>query len=465
MNIVAQINTIDFDEIERISSNDLTSLARKIDDERIYPEEIVRAYGAAGAFGSHVGGLDGNVDLTHAITAMARASEVCLSTGFCVWCQDTLAWYISSSDNDFLKAEVLPKVAKGQALGGTGMSNPMKAMGEIERMRLKGERVEGGYKVKGVLPWVSNLVEDGYFGTVFDVEVEGEDKPKRVMVIVHAAWDGISLRLDHEFVAMGGTATCNVQFRDVFVPDEYLLSDPAEPFVKRIRAGFTLLQCGMAAGIIKNCIDLMKQVQGPLGHVNKYLEKQPEDIEAEYEALVADVLEMAGQDVEAISHEIFDRTRHRRGSKNFQAVLERIGRAGDIASKARESLMSLNRAVTFLGLAAPNVGGKHEKRNRLKTMARDLQSLADYASFVSGKVTFLLDATLGMLSIEQNNIIKIFWVAAMIFLPPTLVGTIYGMNFEFMPELDWWFGYPFAIFVMVVSAVIPYIFFKRKGWL
>ncbi len=293
MNIVAQINTIDFDEIERISSSDLTSLARKIDDERIHPEEIVRAYGAAGAFGSHVGGLDGNVDLTHAITAMARASEVCLSTGFCVWCQDTLAWYIASSDNDFLKAEVLPKVAKGQALGGTGMSNPMKAMGEIERMRLKGERVEGGYKVKGVLPWVSNLVEDGYFGTIFDVEVEGEDKPKRVMAIVHAAWDGISLRLDHDFVAMGGTATCNVQFRDVFVPDEYLLSDPAEPFVKRIRAGFTLLQCGMAAGIIKNCIDLMKQVQGPLGHVNKYLEKQPEDIEAEYEALVADVLEMA----------------------------------------------------------------------------------------------------------------------------------------------------------------------------
>jgi hypothetical protein len=188
---------------------------------------------------------------------------------------------------------VLPKVAKGQALGGTGMSNPMKAMGEIERMRLKGERVEGGYKVKGVLPWVSNLIDDGYFGTIFDVEVEGEDKPKRVMAIIHAAWEGISLRLDHEFVAMGGTATCNVQFRDVFVPDEYLLSDPAEPFVKRIRAGFTLLQCGMAAGIIKNCIDLMKQVQGPLGHVNKYLEKQPEDIEAEYDALVADVLELA----------------------------------------------------------------------------------------------------------------------------------------------------------------------------
>ncbi len=180
---------------------------------------------------------------------------------------------------------------------------------------------------------------------------------------------------------------------------------------------------------------------------------------------LADVLEMAGQDVEAISHEIFVRTHNRRGSKNFQALLERIGRAGDIASKARESVMSLNRAVTFLGLVAPEVGGKREKRNRLKTMSRDLQSLADYANFIAGKVTFLLDATLGMLSIEQNNIIKIFSVGAMIFLPPTMVATIYGMNFRFMPELEWPLGYPLAILLMIVSAVLPWLYFKRKGWL
>ncbi len=293
MNVAISLKTANFDEIERISSDSLSGLAKKIDDERVYPEDIIRAYGAAGAYSTHLGGLDGNVDLKDAIMAMARASEECLSTGFCVWCQDTLGWYIASSDNDFLKSNVLPKVARGEALGGTGMSNPMKAMGEIEPMRLKGVRVDGGYKVKGMLPWVSNLVEDGYFGTMFHVDVEGEDKPKRVMAIIHAAWDGIKLRLDHEFVAMGGTATCNVQMRDVFVPDEYVLADPAEAFVKRMRAGFTILQCGMAAGIIKNCIDLMKQVKEPLGHVNQYLEKQPEDIEAEYEALVGEVLEMA----------------------------------------------------------------------------------------------------------------------------------------------------------------------------
>ncbi len=187
-----------------------------------------------------------------------------------------------------------------------------------------------------------------------------------------------------------------------------------------------------------------------------------------FEAVIdrlADVLEMAGQDVEAISHDIFDRREGKRGSKNFRAVLQRIGRAGDIASKARESVMSLNRAVTFLGLAAPEVGGKREKRNKLKTMARDLQSLADYANFISGKVTFLLDATLGMLSIEQNDIIKIFSIAAVIFLPPTLVATVYGMNFKFMPELAWPWGYPLALLLMVISAITPWLYFKRKGWI
>lgn len=294
MNIATPVNSIDFDEIERISAQDLTSMVRTIDDERVYPEDIMRAYGKAGAYGTHIGGVDAPTDLTAAITAMARASEVCLSTGFCMWCQDTLGWYIASSDSAALKSEILPKVASGEILGGTGMSNPMKAITEIEPMRLKGVRVDGGYKVKGLLPWVSNLSEGGYFGMMFHVEVEGQDAPKRVMAIAHAdPAKGVTLKLDHEFVAMGGTATCNVQFRDVFIPDEHVLGDPAGDFVQRIRPGFTLLQCGMAAGIIKNCIDLMKQVETPLGHVNKFLDKQPADFDAELDALLGEVLELA----------------------------------------------------------------------------------------------------------------------------------------------------------------------------
>lgn len=293
MNAVTPMTVYNPVEFERITASMLAPIARKIDEERIFPEEVVRAYAATGAYGTHVGGFGADIDLTTAILSMARASEECLSTGFCLWQQDTIGWYIASSENDYLKRELLPRIVRGEVLGGTGMSNPMKAMGGIEAMRLKGERVEGGYRVKGLLPWVSNLVQGGYFGSLFEVAVEGSDTPKRVMTIINTDWDGVKIKLDHDFVAMGGTATCSVQMRDVFIPDSFILSDPAEPFLRRMRAGFTLLQCGMAAGIIKNCIDLMKQVKGPLGHINAYLEKQPEDIEAAYTALVTDVLEMA----------------------------------------------------------------------------------------------------------------------------------------------------------------------------
>jgi magnesium transporter len=106
-----------------------------------------------------------------------------------------------------------------------------------------------------------------------------------------------------------------------------------------------------------------------------------------------------------------------------------------------------------------------EIRARVKTLSRDAASLTDHSSSLSQKVTFLLDATLGMISIEQNSIIKIFSVAASVFLPPTLIASIYGMNFDLMPELNWRFGYPFAFGIMVLSAILPFWYFKRRGWL
>jgi magnesium transporter len=106
-----------------------------------------------------------------------------------------------------------------------------------------------------------------------------------------------------------------------------------------------------------------------------------------------------------------------------------------------------------------------DHRARIKILQRDIISLTDHASFLSGKIAFLLDAVLGMISIEQNGIIKIFSVAAVVFLPPTLVASIYGMNFNIMPELKWEYGYPLAVGLMVLSAILPYIYFKRKGWL
>ena len=188
------------------------------------------------------------------------------------------------------------------------------------------------------------------------------------------------------------------------------------------------------------------------------------------EALVdrlADVLERAGRDVDQISRDIFQTTtsKPKKRDQNFQNLLKTIGRKEDLTSNIRDSLMTLQRLSGFLGNALTLDKNGKDVRARVKTLSRDVSSLSDHAAFMSQKITFLLDATLGMINIEQNAIIKIFSVAAVVFLPPTLVASIYGMNFDLMPELKWTMGYPLALFLMVLSAALPYLYFKRRGWL
>ncbi|MER8958923.1 MULTISPECIES: magnesium/cobalt transporter CorA [unclassified Mesorhizobium] len=182
---------------------------------------------------------------------------------------------------------------------------------------------------------------------------------------------------------------------------------------------------------------------------------------------LADILERAGRDVEAISRDIFEArsTKVSKRNRDFQELLKGIGRKEDLASSIRDSLISLQRLAGFLAHASTQSRMSKDSRARIKTLSRDVLSLADHATFLSQKISFLLDATLGMISIEQNAIIKIFSVAAVIFLPPTLVASIYGMNFDIIPELKWHFGYPFAIGMMVLSAILPFWYFRRRGWL
>jgi magnesium transporter len=180
----------------------------------------------------------------------------------------------------------------------------------------------------------------------------------------------------------------------------------------------------------------------------------------------ADRVEHLQTEVDKLSQSIFgvrggERTRARR----FDVSIRAIGREGDLTSKSRESLLTLGRLLTYLAHVMSERGDDKALRARVKTAQRDVASLADHIGYLSTKTTFLLDATLGMINNEQNSIIKIFSVLAVALMPPTLVGTIYGMNFKHMPELDWVFGYPMALALMVLSAVVPWIYFKRKGWL
>jgi magnesium transporter len=180
----------------------------------------------------------------------------------------------------------------------------------------------------------------------------------------------------------------------------------------------------------------------------------------------ADILERNSAEVDVVSRQIFEPTRRRSNrSRTYNHILGAIGRRGDLNSKVRESLVSINRLVLFLANEADGLKWPKEMRAQLKVMQRDVLSLSDHASYLSNKITFLLDAMLGMVSIEQNNIIKIFSVAAVALMPPTLIASIYGMNFKHMPELEWVFGYPFALVLMIVAAILPYVYFKWRGWL
>jgi magnesium transporter len=176
---------------------------------------------------------------------------------------------------------------------------------------------------------------------------------------------------------------------------------------------------------------------------------------------VADILEDTSAEVEAVSQEIF---RRQAKTDTFTRLLNRLGHAQSLDGKTRASLISLTRILGYSGLTDAFEGDK-EHRGRLRSLQRDVQSLAEHGGRLSGDITFLLDAALGLINVEQNAIIKIFSVASVVFLPPTLVASVYGMNFKHMPELDWLGGYPFALGLMVVSMLIPLWWFKRKGWL
>jgi magnesium transporter len=183
----------------------------------------------------------------------------------------------------------------------------------------------------------------------------------------------------------------------------------------------------------------------------------------------ADILERVGGEVDNLLREVFERRPtnghpSRLPASTVEDMFRLVGRDQFLTAKARESLVSLSRLLSFLELAS-EVHVSKELRSRVKTLHRDIHSLTDQTAFITNNITFLLDTLLGLLNIEQNQIIKIFSVAAVVFLPPTLVASIYGMNFEHIPELGWKLGYPLALLLMVGSAILPYLYFKRRGWL
>ncbi|MBM3618339.1 MAG: magnesium transporter, partial [Alphaproteobacteria bacterium] len=183
---------------------------------------------------------------------------------------------------------------------------------------------------------------------------------------------------------------------------------------------------------------------------------------------IADLLENTGHKLDNVNTTLFrpafrDKEQRQQNIPDFEGLLLEIGIQGDLLSKLRESLISLTRLISFV-TTTPYFRVTEPCYARTTVMLRDITALNDQVGFHSSRLNFLLDTTLGMIGIQQTGIIKIFSVASVVFLPPTLVASIYGMNFEFMPELHYVLGYPISLTLMVLSALLPYLYFKKK-WL
>lgn len=274
------------DAVREIADGPLQQAAEAT-DRGVYPRDILRNLGAAGAYAAHIApGLEAG-DYRAAIRAMTEVSRVCGATGFMVWCQQVAGLYMQQSGNPALTGARLAAHSSGQRLGGTGMSNPMKAYAGIETLLLRARPVAGGYRVSGTLPWVSNLGPDHYAGVLAGVDVAPGEATREIMFMLPCDAAGVELRNCPSFSAMEGTNTWALRCSDVFIGSEHLVADPARPFIAKIRGAFILLQTGFGLGVAQGAIDSMWRVEPQLGHVNRYLEDRPDELQGELDALTA----------------------------------------------------------------------------------------------------------------------------------------------------------------------------------
>jgi alkylation response protein AidB-like acyl-CoA dehydrogenase len=277
----ARTSTAETTALSPLIASVLAPMVLDIDTRGVYPEAFLRALGAAGAYrgvvAPHLGGNGSG--LRAVVEAMDEVSRTCMATGFMVWCQTAAARYLDQSSNEALKTEMLPRIASGELLAGTGLSNTVKSCDAIEESRLHAVRVEGGYRVSGVLPWVSNLGEGHVFVT--GCPVEGNDPAQRVFFLVDCSASDFRTVECATFVALEGTRTLACQFRDTFIADARVLALPADSlaYIRRIKPGMVLAQMGMGLGLIDACIRLMREADRTHEHVNRWLDDRPDELQ------------------------------------------------------------------------------------------------------------------------------------------------------------------------------------------
>lgn len=308
-----------------------------VDLKAEYPEEFLRALGRVGGFrGAVQPEFGGNgLGMKHVVQVMEEVAKECLSSAFLVWCQTACARYIQMSSNEWLKKQFLPRIAGGELLAGTGLSNTVKSCDTIEDFRLSAKRADGGYLINGVLPWVSNLGPTHVFAT--GCPVAGEDG-KLVFILVDCSQAGFKLVDCAHFIGLDGTRTLACHFKEVFIPDSMVLAHPSESasYVKRIKPAMIHIQMGMGLGLIDACCKLMHQSNKTLAHVNKYLDDQVEEIE--------EILAGARQAVYAIADEMTEGP----ASERILDILKLRLAGGELSIRAAHAAMLYQGAKGYL---------------------------------------------------------------------------------------------------------------------
>ena len=259
----------------------LQKLVQKIDKEGYYPKEQIIAFAKRGYFGV----LQERSDIFKALEKIGEVSNVCATTGFCMWCQFALIWYVLNSDNNGLKEALLPKLYSGQILGGTALSNPMKSFAGIEKNHLKAKRVNGGYIINGTLPWVSNIEANSAFGAI---ALLGDNEP--IMGVIYCD-ESVKLSSHIKYATLEGSATKTIALKDYFLKDADVLSGAnVYSYLVKITPGFILLQAGIAAGIINQSLECINKADLTHSHINEFLPYSYDSLKAEFDDILARVV-------------------------------------------------------------------------------------------------------------------------------------------------------------------------------
>lgn len=337
-------------ELDQIIKSDLRPIVEAIDRKGYYPIEFLQKLGEKGGFvaasGQEPGGLAVQTEI------LARIAETCGATAFAAWCQSACLWYLYNSPREAVKQRYIDNVASGRLLAGTGMSNTVKHLANIENHLLKAElSSDGSYRIKGTLPWVSNIGVDHVWAAAAQVADGGY-----IMFMVDGAREGVSLKTCPEFCALEGTATFSVKFDQVRIASTDLLADAHEfdQFIHAIKPGFVLLQMGLALGLVAASLDTVATANNNNGEVNQFLHHDWQSLDQRYQTLQQQTeqlaLDIAAQQVDALA---ILKTRLAGSELALDAAQSAALHAGAKGYLMKSPVQRRNREAMFVAIVTP----------------------------------------------------------------------------------------------------------------